>query len=215
MSKFLGPIHYWLHSKITLLERIELTALNQLSQKGIDISSLSAWDARYGAPNPDEVLEEVINQGNIHGWLQQRIAQAETRFAAKVTELHAQHGPSIIHEFTNAFESYAIQAAAHVKQTGDWDGTLQAAHKQLHNFILEGMPCDQAGAVTLNEKEVFQWKAERCLHQGYWQTVSGNAEHHYLFRDSFNDAFLKTLGGIRYARKPQDGVQYYQLNATL
>ena len=198
-----------------MLERIEITALRQLTDRGIDTSTLAKWDDRYGAPNPEEILEEVINQGNIHGWLQQRITQAETRFAGKVTDLYAAHGPAVMHDITSAFENYAVQAAAHIRQAGDWDGSLQGAHKQLHNFILEGMPCDQAGAVTINESEVFQWKADRCLHQGYWQTVSGNPEHHYLFRDSFNEAFLKTLGGIRYARKPQDGVQYYQMNTSL
>lgn len=212
MSKFLGPIHYWLHAKITLLERIETTSLARLSDKGIDLSGLAKWDQRYGAPTPDEQLEDVIDQGNIHGWLQQRIGAAETRFAGKITELHAQHGPAIMHDFTTVFEGYAVQAAAHLKETSGWDGSLQGAHKLLHNYILEGMPCDQAGAVTINEAELFQWKAERCLHQGFWQTVEGNPEHHYLLRDSFNDAFLKALGGIRYARTSQNGVQFYQLN---
>lgn len=211
MSKFLGPIHYWLHSKITLLESIEVATESRLSAFGYDLNPLKQWDSLYEAPNPNESLESVINQDNIHGWLQRRIGFAETRFAGKITTLQQHYGQEILNELHPIFESYAIYAAKEIQESQTWDQSLDGAHKLLHNHILEGMPCDHAGAVTINENNLFQWKSERCLHQTYWSSVNGDVQIHYELRDTFNNAFLKALGDISYSRTQQDGIAYYQL----
>ena len=86
MSRFLGPIHHWLHSKILLQERIETSVEARLLESGIDLGSIKHWDEEYGPANPDEQLEGAIDTQNIHGWLQKRIQMAETRFAGKMYE---------------------------------------------------------------------------------------------------------------------------------
>lgn len=211
MSKFLGPIHFWLHGKITLQESIEVSVMNSLEEQNFNTSTPTDWNGKYGAPLPDELLESAINQDNIHGWLQQRIGFAETRFAGKVTELKAIHGEAIFEPISALFASYGIAIAEQIQKEGSWDGSLKGAHKLLHNQILEGMPCDHAGAITLDDEKIFQWKSDRCLHQGYWLAVDGSPEDHYLFRDAFNRAFMETLGQIQYARTVQNGSTYYQL----
>lgn len=211
MSKFLGPIHHWLHSKIMLQEAMEVATEQHLSSLGYSLDALSTWNERYGAPNPSENLESVIAQDNIHGWLQHRISFAETRFAGKVTTLAAAHGSDVLNEIQPIFEQFASETARQLLENGVWDNSLQSAHKLLHNQILEGMPCDHAGAVTINEENLFQWRSDRCLHQGYWVAVDGDAKHHYVLRDAFNGAFLKSLGGLSYARTEQNGSTYYQI----
>lgn len=212
MSKFLGPIHYWLHGKITLQETMEVAAEKRLESLGYSLEKLNSWNTQYGAPNPSEALEGVINQDNIHGWLQQRISGAETRFAGKVTELQSVHGDAILNEILPIFEFYGAATATQILEADAWDKSLQSAHKLLHNQILEGMPCDHAGAVTINDENLFQWKSDRCLHQGYWTAVNGNPETHYKLRDAFNGAFLKALGDLSYGRTVQNGATYYQIN---
>lgn len=212
MSKFLGPIHYWLHSKIALQEEIEVSLEQKLMAAGFDLSAAEKWNEIYGSPDPTESLEDVINQDNIHGWLQKRIGFAETRFAGKVTQLKAQYGDEIL---THAVEVYSEKGSAAARQINvedRWDESLQGAHKLLHDCILEGMPCDHAGATTINEENIFQWKSERCLHTGYWQAVDGNPADHYLMRDAFNSAFMKQLGDIEYQRVNEQGTTYYQIN---
>lgn len=212
MSKFLGPVHFWLHSKITLQEAIEVACEARLTNLGYNLDSLQKWDDLYSKPNPNESLESVIDEGNIHGWLQKRIGFAETRFAGKITDLKAAHGDEILKELHPIFESYATLSAQQLVDSGTWDTSLQSAHKLLHNQILEGMPCDHGGAVTLNDENLFQWKNDKCLHQGFWVAVNGNVEDHHQFRDTFNNAFFKTLGAINYARTVQNGSTYYQIN---
>lgn len=211
MSKFLGPIHFWLHSKITLQETIEVSALEDLAEKGYNLEGLNQWDEKYGQPNPNELLENAINQDNIHGWLQQRIGFAETRFAGKVTTLKAQNNEALLTDVAAVFADYGRAIATQILEEGSWDQTLAGAHKLLHNQILEGMPCDHAGATTLNEENLFQWKSDRCLHQGYWLAVDGSPEDHYQLRDAFSGGFMKALGNINYQRVSQNGVTHYQL----
>lgn len=211
MSKFLGPIHHWLHSKILLQEQIETSVEAKLLEAGIDLSPIKHLDDEYTAPNPDEQLESVIDEGNIHGWLQNRIQQAETRFAGKITELKAIHGDKILDIASLVYENYANQKAAQINENGLWDQSLELAHKQLHNKILEGMPCDLAGAITLSEDDVLQWKNERCLHKAYWDKVNGDVNDHHRLRDSFNKAFFETLGNLKYTKEIENGVTNYQI----
>lgn len=211
MSRFLGPIHHWLHTKITSQERLELAVMSKIQEAGLDITVAEESNQRFGAPTPDEVLETVIDTNNIHGWLQQRIQQSETRFADKITKLKALHG-AVISDL--AKEVYAAEGASYaelLKADNYWDGSLQAAHKLLHNYILEGMPCDQAGAITVNETNQLQWQNNRCLHTQYWQAVSGEAEHHHLLRDAFSTAYFETLGNIEYSHINNENQHQYNI----
>ncbi len=212
MSKFLGPIHHWLHSKILLQERIELSVEENLSKAGIDTSSVKHFDKKYNSPNPDEQLEAAIDTQNIHGWLQKRIQLAETRFAGKITELKALNGDKVLEIASSVFENYANTLANQLNENEIWDGNLESAHKLLHNQILEGMPCDQAGAIILNETDTLKWKSDICLHKVYWEQVNGDINDHHTFRDTFNEAFFKTLGNLKYKRTVDSGTTYYQIN---
>lgn len=212
MSKFLGPIHHWLHSKILLQERVETSVEAALLDSGIDLSPVKHFDIEYGKPNPDEHLESVIDEQNIHGWLQKRIVQAETRFAGKITELKTIHGDKVVDIASKVYESFANQIAAQTNENGLWDQSLASAHKLLHNQILEGMPCDQAGAITLSEEYTLKWKSDRCLHIIYWNEVNGDINDHHQFRDSFNKAFFETLGNLKYTSEKDNGKTEYQIN---
>ena len=72
MSLFLGPVHFWLYDKIKNQEA--LTSL---------IAEHFGKGAEYTKQLPP--LEEVIDEGNIHGWLQSQITDAETRYASLVS----------------------------------------------------------------------------------------------------------------------------------
>ena len=77
MSAFLGPIHFWLYNKIGNQELLtkEIAALAAENSWIPDADS-------YTKTLPP--LETVIDEGNIHGWLQAQITDAETRYARLV-----------------------------------------------------------------------------------------------------------------------------------
>ncbi len=80
MSAFLAPIHFWLYNKIALQEEL----INDI----IDCARHNKWDERLNGETVESyscgelpALESVIDTDNIHGWLQSRIRDCESRYA--------------------------------------------------------------------------------------------------------------------------------------
>ena len=84
MSAFLGPIHYWLYNKIQLQQSI----VNKVIEAGKEtIPGLEeTLNVKYGESETRQ-LEEVIDQSNIHGWLQDQVQREEYKLAESVTLL--------------------------------------------------------------------------------------------------------------------------------
>ena len=80
MSAFLGPIHFWLYNKIQFQENLIDELVAYVTAKG--------WSdkADQYVSTDRRKLDEVIDEANIHGWLQSRIHDAEGRYAALVLD---------------------------------------------------------------------------------------------------------------------------------
>ena len=87
MSMFLGPIHYWLYNKIGNQEK--LTA--EIAKYAVDTNYIDSSE-QYTKELPP--LETVIDESNIHGWLQGQINDAESRYA-KLIEALLSYGVSL------------------------------------------------------------------------------------------------------------------------
>lgn len=214
MSKFLGPVHHWLHNKIAQQEHMELMWEGQVKEllSAAAQEQFQLYDTQFGAPNPLEDLASSIDEGNIHGWLQVRIAKAETRFALKYT-LAVNEKPEETKKLAiQVNQAAAKEAAEQTKAAGAWNGDLEQAYKLLNNIVLEGMPCDHAGAVVLKEEKQLKWQNNRCLHERYWVDANGSVENHHAIRDAYNTAFFSALGNIAYNREPQGVTTLYTIS---
>ena len=76
MSKFLGPVHFWLYRKIQFQESLIDALISYAVQEGWNDEDLT----RYSCQDRRQ-LDEIIDETNIHGWLQARIQDAEKRYA--------------------------------------------------------------------------------------------------------------------------------------
>lgn len=180
MSMFLGPIHYWLYDKIgnqeMLTRRFAEAALADGSLD--DISD-------YVRELPQ--LETVIDEENIHGWLQSRIEDGERRYAALVIALTAKD-PGVMDRLTE--EAYAFGA-----QHGLPDGTAPAdAYKAFEDFFVNGMPCDQVNMVTESTDQSLSWEQTQDLHAGAWSSQGGDVSTYYQLRKSVMDGMLSGSG---------------------
>lgn len=83
MSKLLAPIRFWPYDKIKVQKELTAALADFAQEKswddGIDCSSYVSCDL--------PALDTVIDEGNIHGWLQARIGDAEGRYAQLVSAL--------------------------------------------------------------------------------------------------------------------------------
>jgi len=172
MSAHLGFIHYWLYNKIRLVaEREEM-----IYQKAAETCSSVAEELQaqiwgtYGEPQqPDADLADLIDPGNIHGWLQRQINAAETREAALVKGLIDICGDTAAAITQEAFAEHGRKCGQHALQQEKYV-TAQAdgIYKAFTDYFLNGMPCDQNTAVVLNTPERLVWEGQGCSKLQNW-----------------------------------------------
>ena len=190
MSQFLGKIHYWLYHKIQLTETAEKKIMAAAAEAGLPVSGFEQEsDSLFEAPLPAASLESLIDQQNIHGWLQHRIGQAESRQAFYVTRI-INHSPKLKDSLMDIYREQAKEAAA---KTTAVPATPESMLQSIHDYLLEGMPCDRAQQVVRNTGSILSWQYEPCLHRAYWDSVDGDVSHYYDFRYAWIDQYVSEL----------------------
>lgn len=203
MSLFLGKIHYWLYNKIIWFEGIEDEIVKNAKSKYNDIDDLViSINNRFGKSTGRQTLDEVIDNSNIHGWLQQKIQSAELRQAALVTEL-LKREPSNKTELLKIYREQGEAAAREYKGSAD---TPQEIFNALNDFILEGMPCDRVNEVISSSDVEFVWQTTMCLHRPYWNEVEGDVQNFHDFREVWVKAFVKTVNSEYKYEKSEGGI---------
>lgn len=187
MSAFLGPIHYWLYNKIRLQQDIvdELYELGK--ENGLTLEE--ECNSRFGSFE-NKPLEEMIDPGNIHGWLQERVSQVEYKYAYSVTKLLEKNKESK-EKLLTILKSKGINLAILLKELRlNADGI----YKAITDNLLDGMPCDHANRIVSKEENEVIWSREICVHQAYWEEVGGDINLYYELRDAFLTGFIRELG---------------------
>lgn len=190
MSEFLGWIHFWLYNKILLSERMEEQLVqwatahrlpaDQWRQQGIE---------QYGAPTGGAPLESIIDQTNIHGWLQSRITSAELRQAALVTAI-LDSQPDLKGAL---IELYNQQGKAASSSYEGQPTTPEELYKAVNDSVLEGMPCDRVDELISSDEKELIWRTTACLHEPYWDQVKGDVQHFYDLREAWIKSFVEGL----------------------
>lgn len=203
MSMFLGKIHYWLYNKITWFEGLEQDIVRLADANGLPIQELAAEvNAKYGEPTGRKPLEEVIDTGNIHSWLQEKIQSAELRQAALITAI-LKEKPKLKNSLQELASKQGKAAAGEYDSKAD---TPEEAFNALNDYLLEGMPCDRVNDFLTNNENEFEWKTIMYLHKPYWLEVKGDVQNFYDMREEWIKSFVNTLNpGFTY-EKSADGL---------
>jgi hypothetical protein len=171
MSAFLAPIHYWLFNKIQRVEKRE----QRLFDLASDMCGSTAEELReqvwqsYGEPLPEKDLSEMIDQSNIHGWLQKQINIVETREAAFVKELSGMCGDAGTQTAEKAFAEDGAECGADAKATERYDlNSANGIYQAMNDYFLNGMPCDQADMLVENTTDKVAWQGGACLKEKNW-----------------------------------------------
>lgn len=206
MSQFLAPIHTWLFNKIVVLENIEKKLVASVDNN----TSKEAHDIlvnKFGDFIPNQPLKTMIDESNIHGWLQEKITIAETRQAAFVNKLievndNAMEGISTVYYQTGVETAIAMESK--LEDPAD-------LYQALNNVLLEGMPCDRVNSVIEQNNDMITWKTSTCVHKNNWESQGVNVDYFYDFRAAFTKGFIETLStkfGYNYSN---DGVQLHEI----
>lgn len=196
MSAFLGPIHYWLYNKIQLQE--EMLRRIVLSAEELHWQELSPELKEASLSAEVRPLEELIDTANIHGWLQERIHDAEGRYARLVTELLK----------PDTTRMGAMKTALHVlgeEHSVEENADAKDAFRLFEDSLLNGMPCDRVNVVTSQDVESCSWEQTTDIHKDYWENAGGDVENYYLLRKAFMEGMLS---GSKLELVSPDNVHY-------
>lgn len=181
MSAFLGPIHHWLYAKIQKQEALTQTILQTtVSQRELP-GMVQNLDEACGKVET-RPLEECIDTGNIHGWLQGQISIAEARYAKLVTELLRHDAVDIDSLKKAAFSAGTAQPLQ--------ESNAAAVFQALNDALLDGMPCDHVNEMLGQTADQICWRHTQCLHHSFWETVGGDVANYYALRDAWINGML-------------------------
>lgn len=199
MSAFLGPIHNWLFRKIKFQDELVQYIIEFVKSQGYQVPLLAQLDQRYGKLESGE-LADVIDESNIHGWLQERITVVENRLAFVVTVTTDEH-PERIMDISEAVYEFG---RSHAAENGI---SVKEAYGYLDNLLLSGMPCDRVNDITDETTDTITWVQTVDIHAPYWQMIHGNAEYYDTIKESLIVGMLEK-SGISYQ---QTGAQSFEL----
>lgn len=191
MSRFLGPIHHWLFNKIVLFEKLEGDIINNIEKSlKTDINDVvQSANNEFGNPLPNMPLENLIDTNNIHGWLQSKINIAESRQAKIISVLINKYGTEAFETIKSTYIEQARNNGINAKAENDVS-TPDQMFKTINNYILDGMPCDNANNITINDENLLEWKVVSCLHKKYWDLVNGDINIFYKLREAWISEFV-------------------------
>mgnify|MGYP006274794507 FL=1 len=192
MSRSIGTIHHWLFNKIQLYEELEEKLYNTYRKRFGDLIPDILADKReiYGFPVRGKRLEEIIDEDNIHGWLQGKIAAAETRQAAFLAEVISNFDKRATDLAKEIYADHGQKCGKDAQLKKETD-TAPQIYKALNDYILDGMPCDTANRVTVKEDDQIKWEEEKCLHLEHWQRTKADIDLLYQLRQIWIENFVQ------------------------
>lgn len=211
MSLYLGKIHYWLFNKILWFEGLEDEIVKVAKSEGLDIDKLSKEiNLKFGEKLPNKPLEEIIDHGNIHGWLQGKIHSAEGRMVTWTSEILKNDKNSL----TKIEKVYIDQGVKAGKEAINKNIDLSDASKiysKINDYILDGMPCDRVDEVIISTEERVKWKKRLCVHKDIWNNVGVDVSLFYELRSLWIKSFVNTVNND-FVYKEENGVKVIERN---
>lgn len=181
MSAFLGPIHHWLFKKILIQE----TWIEEIYA----LAEMNGWSAlpKRGQGIQKGPLEDIIDTGNIHGWLQEQVNYVEMGMAAVVTALVSQD------------EERLEKIGELLYQDGESKMLLKGKsareiYDSLNELLLDGMPCDRVNQIVSETECELVWEMTHDIHAPYWSETGGNVSHYFQLREKWIQGFISLSG---------------------
>lgn len=196
MSAFLGPIHEKMYDKILYLD--EMTESLLRLAEGSDWAPGLRQQVNSQAPAAAKApLADIVDAGNIHGWLSAAVLASESRFAAVACGMMEGH-PERLAALQEAMKEMGSSSA--LPPGIDAEGAFGA----IHDTLLDGMPCDFPFQVIDKSPVAVEWRVSSCPHAAHWQSRGCDGETFYQLRDAWIEGALANTG-ITHSRNQEGG----------
>lgn len=172
MSAFLGPIHLWLFKKI----KLQNTLINEIYQLSLNEGWIKKDALDCCGILEDGELSEIIDDMNIHGWLQERVDLVEYKLAylLKLILIDRNRLPKVLDI------SYKLGVTLSPKtEINALDG-----YKYLDTILLNGMPCDHVLKIISKDENMIRWGMEIDIHKPYYEEQEFDVSYYYQIRNA-------------------------------
>jgi hypothetical protein len=188
MSLFLAPIHSWLFNKIRLQNQLIESILKDM-KSSVDTEAIAKTAKDLYGYVEDGELADIIDTGNIHGWLQERVNVVENKLAYVVTSI-LKLNPELLSNIKNTAFKFGENISS------DSFDSPSSAYMHINGCILSGMPCDKVNEVVLQTDNEIVWKQNIDIHKQYWDNVGGDIKNYYTITDNI---ILGILDGYNFS----------------
>lgn len=176
MSKTLGFVHHLMYDKIKFLNNITNSILKIAKREKLSNLVYTVNEKGILEEGP---LEEIIDELNIHDWLQKRVELAEEKFAL-ATSLLLNEKPELREEIFSLFNVLG--------KSENFNGSPSDAYRLVTSKFLDGMPCDHILSAIDNENSVI-FTIHEDVHAKYWNTYK-NASLYWDLRSEYMKGVL-------------------------
>ncbi|SHH46532.1 hypothetical protein SAMN02745245_01376 [Anaerosphaera aminiphila DSM 21120] len=162
MSQTLGFIHHLMYGKITFLNSVTNSILEIAKRKKLNDLVYTVNEKGILEEGP---LEEIVDELNIHGWIQKRVELVEEKFAA-ATSLLLSEKPEFKEEIFSLFNALG--------KSENFNGSPSDAYRLMISKFLDDMPCDHVLSAVDNENSVV-FTIHEDVHAEYWNTYKNES----------------------------------------
>lgn len=177
MSKFLAPIHYAMYDKILFLNDFVEHYIEIAKENNIELKELENMDVIENAP-----LEEIIDEENIHIWIQKRVDAVESRLAYVVSEM-LNHDSELMIEVMK----YAYRKG----RNENFTSTAEDGFKLIISRFLDGMPCEGCLSIVETDRDYVKVVIEKDTHEKYWH-YGADVENYWEIRNKYIKGLLSS-----------------------
>lgn len=175
MSKFLAPIHFIMYDKILFLDKLTNKYIDFAEKNNIELEKLNSLESIDYAP-----LDEIIDESNIHAWIQKRVSIVEDKLAYIVSEILKEN---------ETFENEILEIAKNTGEEESFSGKSREAFVEISNRFLDGMPCDHAISILEEDENFLKYKIEIDKHSEFWN-YGINSNIYWKIRNSFIEGLI-------------------------
>lgn len=162
-----------MYDKIKFQEELIDNLLNRLGNE-----DMKAKVNELGVPEKGN-LRDIIDQSDIHGWLQKRVNLSERRLAL------ATH---ILYEL--GLEDRILTTLENLGEAEHFKGNALDALQWMHEHFTDGMPCDRAIQPLEAEENYVHFEIAVDVHRPYW-SVYGLEDYYWQMRKHYMMGLLK------------------------
>ncbi len=181
MSAFLGPIHHMLYGKIKFQNDFTNRLISELAT-----TEIAAEIDKIAENIPTGLIEDIVDQNNIHASLQEMISKIEKRLAIVVTLLKA--NGITMDKLILLAKDYGRENALSENFESPKDAI--EAYTMLSTKLVNGMPCDRVQVILQKDKDSVLWQDRMDIHQKYWNEIGGDAGDFYILRQAVIQGIL-------------------------